>query len=912
MPCKGAVRLITPPPNLTGDLHVGNALNLVCSDIYLRHAELSNREVYARFCSDHAGQGLERIVNRGVGVDKPPGQRLRCALRHCKTVSDDHMDTLSSLGVDWLYGGWTLGRRSKEVTRHAFVSLYRGGHLAEKLYPTFAKVTDEVVTFLDSADVDLVRQPKKLYAVDLKLVDDGGSQPAAASSDAGSPDGHPSRHSDSEDYITVHTTKPALLHASAAVAVSDSTSGRLKGKAAVLPGSHRRIPLIASGGVDDDRATLVMPGYLFEDYQLALKHGLDVIDITDERGRLKNVVPELENLTIAEAERKIIDGFAEVATVEEPSPTLLGDPSCDVYTLPAPHWLLDVSAISGPALDAMAGLEVDPPSRSSMLRQRVASTQPWCISRYGWWGLRVPVWYLRKDGVSIPFPAQSQSEAEQMVAQYLQCSISDALSRGYAIEQDTRTLDTWFTSALWPITTTPDTYSPPLAPESFDSITLSDGIPLEGVVVNREAGGEVDEGSTLEEDAMASMEANQKDGVDRGGASNYDFVDQKGASNCDFVDQGGASNCDFVDQKGASNCDFVDQGGTPKRDLALSHAATLCDANATRVLYTCYDILHSWVARMLLLCTWFSKGKLPFDKLVLHGLVNDSSGRKMSKSEGNTVTAKEFVEGFGQLPGFPDLSKPSEIDILIAKAVGKSVKHTSPLAMAQARLVLATAASKANVCHDLGGYADRVKSLLKKVANITKYVSNASKQHGLDHMWDVSPDEVGKTFVERLVAAGLSRAGRAVGDCIETFSFRRAFENLEQYVSVFSEYAIPSHRHGDMGIGALATGYRDLLRLLMPFTPQLVTAMPIPIGMKDTGELFEWPTFGAPVAEDERAFDVLESVIRQLRRHALEGSENAKVEAPEDLRGAVEAHRPLLTYLLKLTYNTVIHFNVQS
>ncbi|GBE58914.1 valyl-tRNA synthetase [Babesia ovata] len=868
-PGKSAVRLITPPPNLTGDLHVGNALNLVCSDIYLRHAELSNREVYARFCSDHAGQGLERIVNRTVGVDKPPGDRIRCALRHCKTVSEDHLDTLTSLGVDWLYGGWTLGRRSKEVTRHAFVSLYRDGHLSEKLYPTFAKITDKGVTFLDSADVEIVKTPKKLYAINLKLVDVNvdESESADASSDARSPDAHPSDNVYNGEHLTVHTTKPGLLHASAAVAVSEAVSERLKGKAVVLPGSDRRIPLIASAGVEDDRATFVMPGYLFEDYQLGLKYGLDVIDITDERGRLKNVIPELSNLTIAEAEKKLIDSFVEVATVEEQSPTLLGDPSCDVYTLPAPHWLIDVGAISGPALDAMNDLEVDPPSRSSLLRQRVASTQPWCISRYGWWGMRVPVWYLKKDGSSMPFPAHSQSEAEQMAEEHLQCSLSDALSRGYKFEQDTRTLDTWFTSALWPITSTPGTHSSPLAPDSCNDTKLRDDVPLDGVVVDGLASGEVGE-STAVEDIMASIDAAKKD--------------------------------------------LVDSPDAPKYDLALSQAATLSLTNATRVLYTCYDILHSWVARMLLLCTWFSKGKLPFDKLVLHGLVNDSSGRKMSKSEGNTVTAREFVSGFGQLPGFPDLSKPSDVDVLIAKVAGKTVKHTNPLAVAQARLVLATAASKANVCHDLGGYADRVKSLLKKVANITKYVSNACKQANLDHMWDISPDEVGNSFVERLVSAGLSRSGREVGNCIETFSFRKSFEHLEKYVSVFSEYAIPSHRHGDLGIGALALGYRDLLRLLMPFTPQLVTAMPIPLGMMGTGELFEWPVFGDPVAEDERAFDVFESVIRQLRRHALEGSDNAVVEVPEDLRDAIESHRPLLTYLLKLTYNTVIQFNVQS
>ncbi|GIX61010.1 Valine--tRNA ligase [Babesia caballi] len=800
------VQLITPPPNLTGDLHVGNALNLVCSDVYLRHAELTQRMVYARFGSDHAGHGLERIINRRLGVDRPPGERVREAMRHCESVKASHVETIRSLGVDWLYDCWTLGSRSKQVTREAFVSLCREGHISERLYPTFAKLTDQGVVFLDAADVRVVEGPVEVYVSTLKVVGGPGTvdptKPGPAAPCEGMTTGRV-ENANGDDTVTVYTSVPGLLHATAAVAVGGEEYQRLGGGMAVLPGSDRCVPIIPSGRASADGATLVIPGYSHEDFQLAWKHRLEVVDITDRQGRLKNVPSDLSGLTLQEAAKHALAFFNHYSTVQGAVPTLISDESCQVLVVPAPHWLLDVGVIAQPALEALGRLDVDPPSRIAFLRQRLESTQPWCVSRNGWWGLRVPVWYLRKDGATVALPATSSEEAENLASEKLGRPLADARKDGYTLEQDSRTLDTWFSSALWPIISRPDPN-----------------------VINQLFTGEV-----------------------------------------------------------------PDAGGNKSPEVKTK-----------KVLYTCYDILHSWVARMLMLCPWFNGGELPFDRLVLHGLVQDSQGKKMSKSHGNTITAEEFVRRFGPLNGFADLTQPSALDELIARVTGRKVNNVDPLAVAQARLTLATAASKANVCHDIDAYGGRVKALLKKFAQITNYMAGVCEKEKVTRMWDLQQaDEGAVRLVETAIDAALARAGRAVGDCIEQFEFRKAFENIEKYVAVVSHYAIPSHRHGDYGVAALSRRYRDLVRVVTPFAPQLTHSMRLPLGLRETGELMEWPRFGPADPEAEGAFDAIDSAVRQLRRQALEGAQEANVAVPQAYAAVLEAHKPLLAYLLKLT-----------
>ncbi|ORM40145.1 Valine--tRNA ligase [Babesia sp. Xinjiang] len=809
------VQLITPPPNLTGDLHIGNALNLVCSDIFLRYSELKQQFVYVRFGSDHAGHGLERIINLKLGPESAHAERLRAALLHCKAVRSDHLKTLRSLGVDWLDDGWTLSRRNKDVAREAFVELFRQGHITERLYPTFAKVTENGVAFIDVADVEFVSKPVTVFSIGLRLLD--GNAASAGNGELRSGETEHNIYRDAER-IKVNTTNPALLHASVAVAVPEKVYEQVRGKVAVLPGSNREIPMVPVGRLNDTGAALVCPGYSEADFQLAWEHGLDVINITDKQGRMQNTPQNLLGLTFAEAKDQMLALFEPVKTVEMAVPQLVGGEGYGVHIQPAPQWLLDVRSISQTAKSVLDRLDVDPPSRLAMLRRRVESTQPWCVSRNGWWGLRVPVWRLTKGAITTNIPATSELEAQERASQHLKVTFNEALKEGYTLEQDTRTLDTWFTSALWPIYTRPD--------------------PIVSGVLSP----------------------------------------------------------------------------TPSTDHKLSNnsGAEISEPGVTRVLYTCYDILHSWVARMLLLCTKLSNGKLPFDCLVLHGIVNDAAGRKMSKSKGNTVTAAEFVRGFGTLNGFPDFTKPSVVDQFLGNMFETPSHHYDPLAVAQARMTLAAAASKGNVCHDIETYRERVQTMLKKVAQITNYVSKVCNKQSLRRMWDVDSDKGTRpSFVTTAIVAGFARHGREVGQNIQSFSFRRALEDLERCVGVFSNYTIPAHRSQVSSDAVLTQGYRQLLRLFMPFAPQLLRAMPLPLGLATSGELLQWPDFGPVDPVGEGGFDAIESAVRQLRRQTLDGAKTAVVVAPQDFKGDLEQHKPFLEYLLKLTYNTIVDFNIQ-
>ncbi|GFE53293.1 valyl-tRNA synthetase [Babesia ovis] len=870
------VQLITPPPNLTGDLHIGNALNIVCSDIFLRYSELNQRLVYARFGSDHAGHGLERIINHQLGPDSSVADRIDGALKYCEQVKAGHIDTLGSLGVDWRYQGWTLDPHSKDVTREAFVNLYNQGYISEKLYPTFAKITQEGATFLDVADVELVNKKVELFSIELPLVE-GGALPSGygdtdsitSSSEKG---GATTPLHTSPTSITAYTTEPGLLHATAAIAVPVEDYERYRGMVAVLPTSKRNVPLVPQSGLEESNPVLLLPGYSQNHFQLAWDNGLEIINITDQYGKLQNVPQNLQGLDLDQARDALRDLFTLVSQVDTKVPQLLGDASSKVFVQPAPHWMLDVTAISHTALASLDLLKVDPSSRVSMLRQRLETKQPWCISRNGWWGLRVPVWHLCKNGYRKSIAAKSESEARELASVHLGRSIEEAFKDGYTLEQDTRTLDTWFISALWPIYTRPD-----LDILGIDSTKIQYGDLLETKLLNEA------------EDTVSGV--------------GYLPSNGSGESGVDMAPKN-----DFP-----NNTDFPLEDNT-KNQLGFSRGVNSTGVDdtthITRVLYTGYDILHSWVARMLLLCTNVSNGKLPFDRVVLHGIVNDNKGRKMSKSWGNTITASEFVKTFGHLNGFPDLSKPSEIALMMESIWG-TPKYHDPLSVAQARMTLAAAASKANACHDVDAYRARVQSVLKKVAQITNYVSQVCKKRGLENIMDLEePDS--EDFVPGAINAAFARRGRELGNLIEAFEFRRAFETLEQCVSVFSTYMIPAHRQEYCNDATMVQAYQQLLTLFMPFAPQLIMAMPLPLNLATDGNLFQWPNFGPVDTKAESAFDAIENVVRQLRRHALDGETTAVVVAPLEFKAALEKHKPFLEYLLKLTYNTVIDYNIQS
>ncbi|KAK1933030.1 tRNA synthetases class I (I, L, M and V) family protein [Babesia divergens] len=700
------------------------------------------------------------------------------------------MKTLKKLGIDWLYSGWTLSSRSKEITRDVFLRLYQEKLITERLYPTFCRVKHGTLEYLNAAKVELVTRPVNVYSITLDVVGnddlDGGSSQEVAGS------------------VIAYTTVPGLLHATAAVAVGEEDYERLKGKMAVLPDSFRRVPLVPLATViKDDSAvtdTLIMPGYSENATTISYMGNMDVINIVGPDGKLTNVPPTVMGLSLEEAEPALLKYFKHDKIVHRKVPMEISDKDTIVHVLPAPQLLLDVASISGHALDALERLEIDPQNRMSFLKQRLESKQPWCISRYSWWGVRVPLWYLKKGTDVIVLPAKSQQDAEQLATKKLGYDVKEAIKDGYSLEQDPRTLDTWFTSSLWPITT------------SIDSEEM--------------------------------------------------------------------------------------EGLQPCRVQTL--------------LFTCYDILHSWVARMLLMCTYLSGGALPFDRVVLHGLVNDGQGRKMSKSLGNTITADEFVSRFGALYGFPEIRKQSDVAQYIAQILGKPQEQHDPMAMAQARLSLAASASKVNMCHNIGDYDERIKAMLKKLGQITNYMNLVCRKLKLKHIWDLDLDNNKQlSSLESAISAQFAVAVNSLSELIESFEFRKAVETLEQYVGIFSNYAIPAHRHGCCQFALLFRWYVNMLRILMPFAVQLIQGMPLPLGLQDSDALLQWPDFIPVESHDIGMFDAMEDIVRQLRRHAHAGSSVPEVSVPDAYRDELESYKSLLSYIVQLTYNTAIDFNIK-
>eukprot|EP00371_Babesia_bovis_P003157 XP_001611804.1 tRNA synthetases class I (I, L, M and V) family protein [Babesia bovis T2Bo] len=803
------VQLITPPPNLTGDLHIGNALNIVCSDIYLRYCELNKCWVNARFGSDHAGHGLESIINKQVGDNATDEEKVQAALKHCKTMRQNHLNTLQALGVNWLDQGWTLGTQSRNMTLKAFVELYQQGHIKEHLYPTLSVVTSDGLKFLDIADVDFITQNVTLYYIELGLKSKMDEQ------------GVNSVDNTLPTSIKAYCLQPTLLDAAVAVGVPEELWETYKDMVAVIPETNRQLPFIPVKGITDTKFEFVIPGYSERDFQLAWEHGLEIINVTDEYGRMTNCTADIMGMDIETANKYMANRFVADGTIECQIPMKGGSKA---YVTPAPQWILDMTAITPYGLRAVEKLKIEPDTRRQLLVQRLQSKHPWCISRNGWWGIQVPIWRISRNKEVHTIAAMSQEDAIAKVAKQIGISPTDLSANGYTVEQDKRTLDTWFTSALWPMWT------------------------AENGVVD-------------------------------------DIASQLNASSVDHQDT-----------------QQPDDGDLDTKDPVLQ-------LDVTRLLYTGYDILHSWVARMLALCTKLNESRLPFDKLVLHGIINDTKGKKMSKSWGNTVTATQFIQSFEQLKGFPDMSKPSKTHTMLQSVFGDDIYY-NPLAVAQARLALASAASKANACHDVEAYRGRIKSMLKKLAQLTKYVQMTVDQKGIKSLYDL--DGPSKGFITDAVVAGLGRCGSEVGTAIEAFEFRKAVEELEKAVYTYSEYAIPAHRIMFCNDTVLIRQYVALMQLFMPFLPQLLLQMSMPLKLNTTGDLFHWPDYKNVDPYALQGFDAIEDALRQLRRHVLEANTATIITVNPCYKQHLTDAKEYLDHLLKLTYNSVIHYEIEA
>lgn len=428
--------ILIPPPNVTGVLHMGHMLNNTIQDVLIRKARLEGKNACWIPGTDHASIATEAkvvIKLRDEGVKKSDLSRDEF-LDHAWDWTNNYggiiLQQLKKLGAspDWDRTAFTMdGTRYKAVIK-VFVDLYNKGKLYRK--NRMVNWDPKAKTVLSNEEVLYKEETGKLYSVRYQI-------------------------EDSNDYITIATTRPETILGDTAIAVhpDDPRYSSLKGKRATVPLINRSIPIIFDDYVEIEFGTgalKVTPAHDPNDYDLGEKHGLETVDIFNEDATIN----EAGQLYVGESRFKareliLVDLEKEGHLVGSEDLTHNVGRSERTNVLVEPRlslqWYVDMKSLAQPALEAVENGEINfyPEKYKNTYRHWMVNIRDWCISRQLWWGQRIPAYYLDEE----VFVAESMEEAlSQARAKFpgREIQASDLI-------QDEDVLDTWFSSWLWPI-----------------------------------------------------------------------------------------------------------------------------------------------------------------------------------------------------------------------------------------------------------------------------------------------------------------------------------------------------------------------------------------------------------------------------------------------------------------------------
>ena len=437
---RPAFTVVIPPPNVTGVLHMGHTLNETVQDILVRKARMSGFNACWVPGSDHASIATEAKVVQMLkekGIDKNSLSReefLKYAFEWKEKYGGIIYNQIERLGcsVDWNRTTFTMDDHYYQAVLKVFVDLYGKG----LIYRGARMINWDVAakTALSDEEVEYKDLEGKLYHLKYYLCNEQGEP--------------------TQDFISIATQRPETIMGDSAICVNpnDDRYTNLKGAFALVPLINRRIPIIFDEYVDPTFGTgalKVTPAHDINDYNLGLKHTLEVIDTLNADGTLS----EAAQIYIGEdrfaARKKIIKELEEKGhlTKEETYQTRLGySQRTGVVVEPriSTQWFVKMKDLAQPALDAVVNGDITIHPGDKFLatyKYWLENVKDWCISRQLWWGQQIPAWY---DGEGRMVVAITEAEAKEKFK--TEHAINDA-----QIKQDDDVLDTWFSSWLWPM-----------------------------------------------------------------------------------------------------------------------------------------------------------------------------------------------------------------------------------------------------------------------------------------------------------------------------------------------------------------------------------------------------------------------------------------------------------------------------
>ena len=511
---KQSYCIMMPPPNVTGKLHMGHALDGTIQDILIRYNRMKGNNTLWLPGSDHAAIATEvKVVNKmkkEEGLTKADITREEF-LERAWAWTHEYGGTIQKqqrkLGCscDWDRKRFTLDEGLSEAVIEQFIKLYEKGLIYKG--KRMINWCPSCNTTISDAEVEYEEDNSHLWHIRYKI-------------------------KGTDEYVIVATTRPETMLGDTAVAVNpeDERYTKIVGKTCILPIMNKEIPIIADRFVDREFGTgcvKITPAHDPNDYQAGLTHNLEIVEVFDEKSIMNDLVPEYKGKTTLEARDLIVKKLEELGAlvkIEDYSHNVGKCYRCHNTIEPriSEQWFISMKDLAKRAADCVRNDDVKfvPKRYEKQYFNWLDNIQDWCISRQLWWGHRIPAYYCDECGhinVSKTIPEKCEK-----------CGSSK-------LHQDEDSLDTWFSSALWPF-------------------------------------------STL-------------------GWPNEEAEDYK-------------------------------------------------TFYPTNVLVTGYDIITFWVSRMMTQSLELT-GKKPFNDILVHGIVRDSQGRKMSKSLGNGIDPIEIIDEYG-------------------------------------------------------------------------------------------------------------------------------------------------------------------------------------------------------------------------------------------------------------------------
>ncbi len=456
-----AYSIVIPPPNVTGSLHIGHALNNTLQDILARYHRMTGKAVLWLPGTDHAGIATQMVVERKLAADGLPGRREMGRDAFVDKVWEwkaqsggTIIQQLRRLGAscDWSRERFTLDEGLNEAVRKVFVQLYKEGliYRAKRLVnwdPHFQ-------TAISDLEVEQKEVDGAYWHFAYPLADGVTYQHPVAFDEEGKPTEFETR-----DYIVVATTRPETMLGDTGVAVhpKDERYAGLVGKEVVLPITGRRVPIVADEYADPEKgsgAVKITPAHDFNDFQVGKRAGLPSLNVMDSLARIiADEVPEIPAEYVGMdrfvARKAIIAKAEEDGWLKEIEKTKHQVPHGDrsgavIEPWLTDQWWVDAKTLAQPALKAVQDGETvfEPKSYEKVYFEWLNNIEPWCVSRQLWWGHQIPAWY-GPDGEI--FVAETEEEAR--------AEAEAKLGAGVELTREEDVLDTWFSSALWPFST---------------------------------------------------------------------------------------------------------------------------------------------------------------------------------------------------------------------------------------------------------------------------------------------------------------------------------------------------------------------------------------------------------------------------------------------------------------------------